>query len=260
MKKLVKELAIVLGALTLGTVTASAADLPARTYTKAPPAPVVAAYDWSGFYIGVNGGGGGGQICMNFFLSFDGGCQNPSGGLAGGQIGYNWQLSSLVLGLELSGDWANLTGNNVAVGFSPVTDHSHVSGLFMATARAGYAWDRALLYVRGGAAWAREDYSVTCNGVVPGGGACTPVGATAITGSETRFGGVVGAGFEYAVTNNLILGVEGDYLPFGTRNETFTPNPGYGCGLGCPVTVKENLWTATGRLSWKFGGPVVAKY
>jgi outer membrane immunogenic protein len=265
MKKHANKLAailggVLLGAAALGAVTASAADLPARTYTKAPPAAVMAAYDWSGFYIGINGGGGGGQICWNYVTAVrDGGCHDPSGGLVGGQIGYNWQMNSLVLGLELSGDWANLTGSNVAVTAPSGTDNSHVSSLFMATARAGYAWDRALLYVRGGAAWAREDYNVTCNG-----GGCLPVGAVAVFGSETRLGGIVGAGFEYAITNNLILGVEGDYLPFGTRNITFNSNPGYACGGGvglpCTVAVKENLWTGTARLSWKFGGPVVARY
>ena len=205
-----KKFAIALSALALGTLAASAADLPARTYTKAPPPPVVAVYDWSGFYIGVNGGGGGGQKCWNFVSAgADAGCHNVSGGLAGGQMGYNWQSSHFVFGAELSGDWANLTGSNVPVLLTSGTNHSHVSGIFMATARAGYAWDRALLYIRGGAAWVRQDYFRSCNGITAT-SFCLPVGFIPFTGSETRVGGVVGAGFEYAVTNNVILGIEGD--------------------------------------------------
>jgi outer membrane immunogenic protein len=250
-----KKFAITLCALMLGTVTAaSAADLPVRTYSKAPSLPVVAAYDWSGFYIGVNGGGGGGQNCFHY-IRVDGGCHNPHGGLAGGQVGYNWQLSNVVLGLEFSGDWADLTGSHVRP-FGPWgTMHSHVSGIYMGTARAGYAWDRTLLYIKGGVAWVDADYHLTCNGVV-GGGICLPVGATAERSSVTRIGGVVGAGLEYAVSKNLILGVEGDYLPLGTRTETFDEPPGYACGAGvgqpCPIAVKQNLWTVAGRLSWKF--------
>lgn len=250
--------------MALGIGTALAADLPAKTYTKAMPQPMAAAYDWSGFYIGINGGGGGGQSCWNFVMAgFDGGCHDTSGGVAGGHIGYNWQQSNLVVGLELSGDWANLTGSNVPVLSSEDTDSSHVSGIFMAKARAGYAWDRSLLYVTGGAAWVRENHFTTCNGATAT-GFCFPVGFQSHTSSETRVGGVVGAGFEYAVTNNVILGVESDYLPLGTRNDTFGSPPGYDCGGGaglpCTIAVKENLWTVTGRLSWKFGGPVVAKY
>ncbi len=260
-----KKFAIALSALTLGTATALAADLPTRTYSKAPSASAVAVYDWSGFYIGINGGGGGGQNCFNFISAgaSDGGCHDASGGLVGGQIGYNWQLRNVVFGLEFSGDWADMTGRNVATLSPAGTFNSHISGVLMGTARVGYAWDRSLLYVRGGVAWVREDYALTCNGVV-GGSVCVPVGATAASSSETRIGGVVGAGFEYAVTDNLILGIGGDYLPLGTRNNTFNTPPLYDCGGGnglpCTIAVKQNLWTVTGRLSWKFGGPAATKY
>jgi outer membrane immunogenic protein len=259
-----KRFAVALCALTFGSVAASAADLPARTYTKAAPMPVVAAYDWSGFYVGVNGGAGGGRKCWNWVSAVvDAGCHDVSGGLVGGHIGYNWQMSALVLGVEFSGDWANLRGSNVPTLIPQGTDNSRVSAIFMATARVGYAWDRTLLYVRGGAAWARDDYSVTCNGVTPL-GTCLPVGFTAASARETRFGGIVGVGLEYAVTNNLILGIEGDYLALGRRDVTFNTSPGYDCGGGlglpCTINVRQDLWTVTGRLSWKFGGPVVAKY
>src|SRR6266508_1414010 len=99
---------------------AAAADLAARPYTKAPPAPIAAVYDWSGFYIGANGGWGSSHKCWDFvtpagaFIAAEG-CHDATGGTAGGQIGYRWQASSWVFGLEAQGDWANLKGSNTSL-------------------------------------------------------------------------------------------------------------------------------------------------
>jgi outer membrane immunogenic protein len=99
---------------------ASAADL----YTKAPP-PVVPIYDWSGFYIGANGGGGWSHKCWdvtNFrapITAFSEGCHDASGGVVGGQIGYRWQSAGWVFGLEGQGNWADLNGSNVSLSFPP---------------------------------------------------------------------------------------------------------------------------------------------
>src|SRR6266404_209737 len=91
----------------IGGTTASAADLPVQApYLKAPVAMV---YDWTGFYVGVNAGVGVGRdytrLAIPAGLSFEASYLNPQGGVAGGQIGYNWQLprsafGSLVLGVE----------------------------------------------------------------------------------------------------------------------------------------------------------------
>ena len=113
---------ILLGAMALVTLglaaPASAADLAARPYTKAPPPMIAAIYDWSGFYIGINGGGGWSHKCWDrtndagliFTPAFAEGCHDASGAVAGGQIGYRWQASSWVFGLEAQGDWADLKG------------------------------------------------------------------------------------------------------------------------------------------------------
>src|ERR1700757_149573 len=84
------------------TGAASAADLPARTYTKAP-ALVAAVYDWSGFYVGLNGGGASSHECLTITSVAGGaivpnseGCHNATGGLGGGQIGYRWQIARWV--------------------------------------------------------------------------------------------------------------------------------------------------------------------
>jgi opacity protein-like surface antigen len=110
--------------LAVSAVSASAADLAPRPYTKAPP-PVVAAYDWSGFYIGANGGGAWSRKCWDvdpytidigvipaFTVSGPEGCHTASGATAGGQIGYRWQQAAWVFGLEAQGNWAGLTGSN----------------------------------------------------------------------------------------------------------------------------------------------------
>ena len=90
---------------------ASAADLPARTYTKAPAYVAATVYDWSGFYIGANGGWGG---TNNFWTlqtaagNFPEGSTDASGGTVGGQVGYRWQTGPAVFGVEAQGNWAHL--------------------------------------------------------------------------------------------------------------------------------------------------------
>src|SRR5215212_4359121 len=104
------------------TVPALAADLAARPYTKAPPPVMAPIYDWTGFYIGANGGWGSSHKCWD--LVDDGfgpinasaeGCHNATGGVAGGQIGYRWQAGTFVFGIEGQGDWADLRGSNASL-------------------------------------------------------------------------------------------------------------------------------------------------
>src|SRR5215213_1774874 len=104
---------------------ASAADLAARPYTRAAPPMIAAIYDWSGFYLGLNGGGGWSHKCWDLTNDFGvirspafrEGCHDATGGVFGGQIGYRWQASSWVFGLEAQGDWADLKGSNVSRDF-----------------------------------------------------------------------------------------------------------------------------------------------
>ena len=103
----------------LGMVTpASAADLPQRAY-KAPPPMIAPIYDWTGFYIGANGGWGESRSCVDFLtaagLDIAEGCGSRSGGLFGGQLGYRWQASQWVFGLEAQGDWADLSNQRLSL-------------------------------------------------------------------------------------------------------------------------------------------------
>src|SRR5262245_20541496 len=113
-----KKIAFATAAVTmLLTGAASAADLAARPYTKAPM-PVAAVYNWTGFYIGANGGGGWADKCWDIYNVLGApvpaareGCHTASGATAGGQIGYRWQASNWVFGLEAQGNWANFRGS-----------------------------------------------------------------------------------------------------------------------------------------------------
>jgi len=243
------------------TITpALAADLQ-RPVVKAPVYEPV--WNWTGFYIGANGGGGWGRKCWDVVVpSLDLGCHDVSGPLAGGQVGFNWQNGRFVLGAELSGDWANLKGHNVPSVFPAVTDDTHITSLATATVRAGVTWDRALLYVKGGGAWVHEKYFHTCLGVI-GQAVCLPVGATPLRASETRTGWTIGGGVEYALTPNLSAAVEYGFADFGTSRNTFTVDPGYTCiggVLPCRIDITQHVSTVTARLNWRFGGPLVARY
>src|ERR1700726_2829794 len=153
------------GLVALGVAApASAADLAARPYTKAPPPMVAAIYDWSGFYIGANGGWGSSHKCWDFapagiFFASEG-CHDATGGVAGGQIGYRWQSAAWVFGLEGQGDWANLRGSNISIFAPAFTNQSKIDAFGLLTGQVGYAWNTVLLYVKGGAAVTADRFNV----------------------------------------------------------------------------------------------------
>ena len=229
---------------------ASAADLAARPYTKAP-AFVAAIYDWSGFYIGANGGYGSSRKCwdvVNPNGTFGAeGCHNATGAVAGGQVGYRWQSGAWVFGLEGQGDWANLRGSNVSAAFTRFSNRSSIDAFGLFTGQVGYSWNNALLYVKGGGAVVSDKYSsvVIFNN------------ALSATASETRWGGTVGVGLEYGFAPNWSAAVEYDRLFLGNRNLNFVaPN-------GAPTVtdrIRQDVDVVTARVNYRWGGPVVAKY
>src|ERR1700738_4565189 len=157
-----KFLLVTVGLVALGIAApASAADLAARPYTKAPP-PVVAIYDWSGFYIGANGGGGWSHKCWdvtNFrapITPFGEGCHNARGGVGGGPIGYRWQSAGWVFGLEAQGDWANLRSSNVSLFIPAWTNNSKIDAFGLFPGQGGYAWNNVLWDAKGGAGATRD--------------------------------------------------------------------------------------------------------
>ncbi|MDE2472413.1 MAG: porin family protein, partial [Bradyrhizobium sp.] len=184
-------------ALGMAAGPASAADLAARpVYTKAPPM-VAPVYDWTGFYIGANGGWGSSHNCWDLttaggtFVGSEG-CHDSNGGTIGGQIGYRWQANQFVFGLEAQGNWADFSGSNTSLLFATDVDSTRINSFGLFTGQIGYAWNNALLYVKGGAAVTDTHFDI----LSPGGA------FLAGTGDLTRWGGTVGVGIEYGFAPN----------------------------------------------------------
>jgi outer membrane immunogenic protein len=254
------------GLVALGLAApALAADLAARPYTKAPAPMMVAIYDWSGFYIGANGGWGSSRKCWNA-ATFgavsigDEGCHDATGGVAGGQIGYRWQSSAWVVGLEAQGDWANLRGSNVNTSLflntpGDVTDRSKINAFGLFTGQVGYSWNNVLFYVKGGAAVTRDVYEAI--GTFSG-----SVGARA---AESRWGGTVGAGLEFGLAPNWSLGVEYDHMFMGDRTIGFSstgivPLVGPAGTLVGTDRIHQDVDLITARVNYRWGNPGLARY
>jgi outer membrane immunogenic protein len=228
---------------------AFAADLPPGMFTRAPSV-VAAAYDWSGFYLGANGGWSGDRKCWtNNGTSVDVGCGSGNGGVAGGQVGYRWQAYNWVFGLEAQGDWANLKSSSLSLVDPRVTNQSQVNAFGLFTGQAGYAWNNALLYLRGGAAVAADKYN----------GLGTATGIVFDRASEARWGGVAGAGIEFGFTPNWSAGVEYDHLFMGNANDTFIstglgPNNRAAAGaVERTVNIRQNVDMVTARINYRWG-------
>lgn len=229
---------------------ASAADLAARPYTKAPPM-MAAMYDWSGFYIGGNGGGGSTRDCRtNITLPLVFGCHDATGGVAGGQIGYRWQSGAWVFGLEAQGDWADLRGSAISLlAVNNVQSKMNSFGLF--TGQVGYAWNSVLVYVKGGAAVTSNRFDFTTL-------ATNTVISTA--SDNNRWGGAAGIGFEYGFTPNWSVAFEYDHLFSGSNNNLTFTTVATGVPIAATFHSGGDTDLGTVRLNYRFGGPVVARY
>jgi outer membrane immunogenic protein len=231
-----KSLLSLLGAASVFAIvsSASAADLPTRAEPP-PPIPFVPVFTWTGFYVGLNAGYGWGDdnngdifvpagtfpapfAGVSGTLSSDTG--DNEGFVGGGQIGYNWQFGSFVVGAEADIQWADFgDGGRVAVvpaGFPATfvpTDRG-IGGIdWFGTVRArlGFAFDRALIYATGGFAYASGGDN---NGTCFVGTFVTACG----NNDDTKWGWTLGAGVEYAVTNNFIVGLEGLWVSLDEDN------------------------------------------
>jgi opacity protein-like surface antigen len=240
---------------------------------KAPvyKAPVVEAVNWTGFYIGGFAGAdfARSELGVPGFVSSD---IRPSGVLAGGTLGYNYQTGRYVFGIEGDGAWTNLTGSSACgplfTGVVPppppffqTTCHNDVSSIFTLTGRAGYLWTpRTLLYLKAGAAWERETWSVTCNlgplnGQIPVQSCTNPTTAliSSISASDTRIGGLIGWGTEFALTRNWSAKAEYDWINFGTKTLVASD--------GTVFSTKQTVSEVKIGVNYRFdGGPVVARY
>jgi outer membrane immunogenic protein len=199
---------------------AGAADLP--VYTKAPKA---VPYNWTGFYIGAEGGAGWGNSLQTDNNGFKSGTYQPNGAFAGGTIGYNWQVGpNWVLGLEGDAAWADISASTP--GTDPSSSNHNTSaatpgcgGLVQkcetklenidtVRARAGYAFGYVMPYVTGGLAVGTlhgEEGDVAANGAHG-------------SGTSTVYGWTAGAGVEAMILPRWTVKLEGLYTDFGKKN------------------------------------------
>jgi outer membrane immunogenic protein len=209
MKKLLSAIA---AATTLfaAFISAQAADLPmppAPEYKA--PAPVL-VYNWTGIYIGVNGGWGwGNQDPFNILTNrFDAFSVPFSGGMFGGTAGAQIQSGHVVLGVEADIDWANINGSATVIptiagvipggcGACATSLTTNIHDVSTGRLRVGYAMDNWMLYATGGLALLGANTNVS----TVGGFACTTALLTAVcSGTDHRLGGTAGAGIEYGIT------------------------------------------------------------
>jgi outer membrane immunogenic protein len=249
-----KFLAAALGiaAISAAAAPASAADMAVKA---APPAPLPVIYNWSGFYIGANGGWGSSRNCWDFVTAAGAivaeGCADRSGGLFGGQLGYRWQSGGWVFGLEAQGDWADLSNTRVSIINPAFSTRVSTDAIGLFTGQIGYAWNAALFYVKGGAAVTNNSFDILT----------TLGGATVASASSTRWGGAIGVGFEYGFAPNWSLGIEYDHLFMGNANNSFSvANP---VVAGALNRITQDVDMLTLRINYRFGGygaPIAARY
>jgi outer membrane immunogenic protein len=235
-----KRLIVATACVAISSVGAFAADLPAQVRV---PAPAVAAFSWTGFYLGgelgwirTNPEYTTGVLLLGTPFIVSPTASNKNGLSYGALAGYNYQTGNLVLGLE--GDFQGWTVGKIrytAVTGDFLTAHSKWGGSIRG--RLGYAADRALFYLTGGAAFVSNETSIPTTGI-------------SIGGDGARWGWTVGAGLDYAVTNNWFTGIEYRYSQFETKNFIY-PIPILNLGLvGFKQELSNNQVSA--RVGYKF--------
>jgi opacity protein-like surface antigen len=229
--------------------------------------------NWTGFYFGGFAGTGWGQTDWSFIGPATATSPRMAGFLGGGEVGWNYQTGAFVFGAEADLGLGGLFGGrscpntgtqtfNVAAvpttagaGTNTFTCNETLRYMATATARVGYSWDRVLIFVKGGGAWIKDDYSAKCNfDSQPGSGAfCT---APVIAASDKRLGWTVGGGFEYALNRFWSAKAEYDYADFGTKRLVFTD----GEAADIKKTVNLVKIGVNYRFAWEPAAPIVTKY
>ena len=207
---------------------------------------------WNGFYIGLNAGGafgdtdwtnvsnttpGGGAAPINFTVGQTIG-QSPEGVLAGGQIGYNFQMSNWLFGVELTG--ATLDYDETTLNTNPGDTNEFVSSeinwLATAALRAGWTWNDSLLYLKGGYAMSK----VNTDHIDPFN--------TSYSTDEDHNGWLAGAGLEHQIGDNVSVGLDYTYIDLGNQDHS-----GAATGGGTVVNdIDVTVQTVTARLSYHF--------
>lgn len=246
-----------LGATACLSLPATAADMAARPYVKAP-AYVQPIYDWSGFYVGAHVGYAWGSEHDNLsdVIGANADKFDVNGVLGGVHAGYNWQANQFVFGIEGDFDGSGITGDQ-AFDDSPRSTLRSVGTLSFKNnwqaslrARAGVAANNWLLYVTGGVAFADVDSSLSVYNFNPTGceGVCVVNPGFASSANNTLVGFTIGAGSEYALSRNWIARMEVRYTDFGAKTFDLVDN----LGNALPTRVRFDQVSATAGISYKF--------
>jgi outer membrane immunogenic protein len=235
MGRSVLRLSFVVLVLVLGAGRmAVAADMP----IKAPPPAAPPAYSWNGIYLGINGGFADGDSRYNFGDGFSTNAFDVSGPTVGGTLGLNWQNGSWVLGIEGDGNWSDIDGSTLCPN---LINTCKTSNTWLATVRGrlGYAVDRFLIYVTGGAAFG------DIKADIPGFG----------SSSGTETGWTAGGGIEFAIAGNWTGKLEYLHVDLGEFNCDFS------CSAVLPGTdeFKANIIRAGLNYRFNWAGPA-ARY
>lgn len=223
---------------------------------KAPPRP--ASYDWTGFYVGGVTGAALGRTNWSFPQTGTSADPMVGGVVGGGTLGYNKQLDRWIVGVEGDLVLSNATGGQACqdgINNVNVTQNCNDSLRALATVagRVGYTpLDRLLLFAKVGGAWTNNALDASCNGdafFFQGG--CFPTNNSFgsvqdMTLTDRRFGGLLGAGFELALTPVWSAKVEYDYLDFGSKSLVLADTT--------PVTVREYFNALKFGLNYHFNG------
>jgi outer membrane immunogenic protein len=202
-------------------------------------------FSWAGFYVGAHAGGAWSETDWTFFngVGPEDFQNNASSFIGGGQVGLQGQWGHLVAGIEVSFSGVKLDDTVTAVLFADRSRSSTIENLLLVTGRLGYSTGPWLFYGKGGFASADVDFNTFV----------TSTGAPTTSSSDRENGWTVGFGTEYALTRNIIVGLEYDFvrLDIGDRNQfVFT-------GFISPETVSNahaDIQAVMARVSYKFGG------
>ena len=185
---------------------------PPRAY--APYEPVYVGYDWSGYYVG--GHLGAAFMQSDWTIPVLGPIEHSGKSFAGGaQIGLQKQWGRVVAGIEVSYTAldADITSHTLALGVAPATRTSEISNLLLVTGRVGWTNDNLLAYAKGGFASGDVDISFTA-----------PALSLAGSASDRANGWTAGVGLEYAIRDNIILGVEYNYVRLNLDDRALNPS------------------------------------
>jgi outer membrane immunogenic protein len=211
---------VVAAATAMGMIcgSAHAADMAAPVYHPVVPVTTPASYNWTGLYVGINGGGAWGQQDpLNIITNrFDGISTDISGGVLGGTVGVQLQVAHAVMGIEADLDWANIKGSSnivptvAGIPFPGATLNASTNIDWESTARfrAGYAAENMLFYGTGGLAILGAKTNLT----TPAGGVVCGTVLQNCSGTDRQIGAALGGGFEYGFTQNLSGKVEYLYI------------------------------------------------